>query len=153
MVLSGQRFVLGCLIGLALALLLVGIVSDTSLRHIVQTLPIFVAAGVVTLRPDWGAYAALPIFLFWIFIVVMIWLFLLGLSHVANGHYTAIEVASTVFMAGLSVSGVVRSVPLGRPLRPIGRVLAVISFGALQVAAMWVSFLKPIANYPRARCW
>ena len=143
---SGQRFVLGCLIGLAIALLLVGVVSGTFLRHIVQILPIVVVASVLTRRPVWGAYAACPIFLFWIVIVVLIWLFLLGLSRVASGHYPAIEVVSTFFMAGFSIAGVVRCIPLGRPLRPIGRALAVILFAVTQVGAMWVSLLKPIAN-------
>jgi hypothetical protein len=59
-----QRIVLGCLIGLALALLLVGVVSGTVLRHVIQILPIVGAAGVLMQRPAFGAYAALPIFLF-----------------------------------------------------------------------------------------
>jgi hypothetical protein len=143
---SQQRVVLGCLTGLAIALLLVGIVSGTFLRHIVQILPIAMAAGVLTRRPDWGAYAAVPIFVFWIFIVVMIWLFLLGLSQVANGHYTAIEVISTSLIAGFSGAGVIKSIPLGRSLPVIRRVFTVILFAVVQVAAMWVSFLRPIAN-------
>jgi len=141
-----QRVVSVCLAGLAVALLVVGFVSGTSLRHVVQILPIIVAAGVLMRRPDWGAYAAAPIFLFWIFIVVLIWLFLLGLSQIASGHYTVTEILSTVFMAGFSVTGIVKSIQLGKTLRPTGRVLAVSLFGVLQVAAMWVSFLKPIAN-------
>lgn len=143
---SSQRFVSGCLIGLAIALLVVGVVSGTFLRHVVQILPIIVAVGVVMRRPDWGAWAAIPIFFIWIFIVVLIWLFLLGLSRIANGHYTAIEILSTLFMAGFSVAGVVKSIALGKALRPIGRVVAVMLFGVLQVAAMWVSVLRPIAN-------
>lgn len=143
---SSQRVVLSSLLGLAIALLVVGLVSGTFLRHVVQTLPIIAAAGVLARRPDWGAYAAVPIFVFWILIVVLIWLFLLGLSRIANGHYTAIEIVLTVFMAGFSVAGVVKSIPLGKALRPIVRVLAVILFGVLQGGAMWVSFLKPIAD-------
>ena len=143
---SSHRFVSICLIGLAIALLVVGVVSGTVLRHVVQVVPIIVAEVVLTRRPAWGAYPAIPIFLFWIFIVTLIWLFLLGLSRIASGHYTVIEILSTVFIAGFSIAGVVRSLPLGKPLRPIERMLAFILFGALQVAAMWVSFLQPIAN-------
>ena len=146
MVSSAQRAVLISLTGLTLALLLVGVVSGTILRHIVQVLPIVVAAGVLSRWPAWGAYAAFPIFVFWIFIVVQIWLFLLGLSRIANGHYTVIEIVSTVFMAGFSVAGVRTSVLLGRPLRPTGRVLVAVLFTSLQVGAMWVSFLQPIAH-------
>ena len=140
------RVILVCLTGLTLALLLVGVVSGTVLRHIVQVLPICIAAGVSVRRTAWGAYAALPLFLFWIFIVVMIWLFLLGLSRVVSGHFTTIEVVATLFMAGFSVAGVARSIAVGKSLRPLLRVLVFILFAALQVGAMWVSFLKPIAN-------
>lgn len=141
-----QRIVRGCLIGLALALLLVGVVSGTVLRHIVQVVPIMVGLVLLARRPDLGAYAALPIFCFWAFIVVLIWLFLLGLSRIANGHYTPIEVASTVVMAACSVVGVIRSLELGRPLRALRRVSTFLLFAVVQVAAMWVSFLRPIAN-------
>ena len=77
---------------------------------------------------------------------MLIWLFLLGVSRIANGHYTPIEILLTILMAGFSVVGVVRSIPLGRALAVSGRVLVVAVFTAVQVAAMWVSFLKPIAN-------
>src|SRR5262245_53607037 len=96
------RLLRNCLIGLALALLLVGAVSGTFLRHIVQIVPIIVALGLSTRRPDWGAYAALPVFLFWTLVPILIWLFLLGMSRIANGHYTVIEVLSTFVMAGCS---------------------------------------------------
>jgi len=138
--------VLTCLIGLSLALLLVGLVSGTVLRHLVQIIPIVVAVGLLMYRPEWGAYASLPIFLFWIFIVVLIWLFLLGLSSVANGRYTAIEVLSTFLMVAFAAVGITGAVRLGRPLRLLGRVSTVIFFAGVQVAAMWVSFLQPIAN-------
>jgi hypothetical protein len=143
---SAQRVVRGCLIGLALALLLVGVVSGTVLRHIVQIVPIMVALGVLARRPDWGAYAALPIVGFWTFIVVLIWLFLLDLSRIANGHYTPIEVVSTFVMAACSIVGVVSGIQLGRPLRAVGRLYTFLLFAVMQFSAMWVSFLRPIAN-------
>jgi hypothetical protein len=136
----------GCLIVLALALLLVGVVSGTLLRHIVQIVPIVVALAVLARRPARGAYAALPIFAFWIFVPVMIWLFLLGVSRFASGHYTPIEVLSTVVMAGSSIVGVVKCVQLGRPLRAGGRLSMVLLFAVMQFSVMWVSFLGPIAN-------
>jgi len=143
---SAQRVVRRCLIGLALALLLVGLVSGTVLRHIVQIVPIVVVLGVLARRPVWGAYGALPIFGCWTLIVVLIWLFLLGLSRIANGHYTPIEVVSTVVMIACSIVGAVKCIQLGRPLRVGGRVSAFLLFAVMQFAAMWISFLKPIAN-------
>ena len=137
---------LACLIGLGGALLVVGVVSGTLLRHVIQILPIGLAAAVLLRSSEWGAYASIPIFFFWIAIVGLIWLFLLGLSRIASGHYTPIEVVCTFMMAAFSVVGVVGSTLLGKPLRPRARVFAVMLFASLQLAAMWVSFLKPIAN-------
>jgi hypothetical protein len=143
---SSERIVPVCLIGLAAALLVVGAVSGTVLRHIIQILPVLAAVVVVTNRPDRGAYASLPIFVFWIGIVVLIWLFLLGVSRIANGHFTPIEIVATFFMAAFSLAGAAASIHLGRPLRFARRIMAISLFAILQVAAMWLSFLKPIAN-------
>jgi hypothetical protein len=51
---SNPRAVLHSLIGLALALLLVGVVSGTILRHVVQILPIVIAAAVLLRRRNLG---------------------------------------------------------------------------------------------------
>jgi len=100
----------------------------------------------VTVVHDAGAYAALPIFVFWTLIVVLIWLFLLGVSRIANGHYTIAEIISTFVMAASCVFGAVRAVQIGRP-SPIGwRIAMFIGFAALQLLAMWISFTPSIAN-------
>lgn len=143
---SSSRAVLRSLIGLVLALLLVGAVSGTLLRHVVQILPIAVAAAVLLRRPALGAYAALPIFIFWICMVVLIWLFLLGLSQIANGTYSVTEILSTIVMVGCSVVGIAQCLPLGRSLGIGRRVSMAALFAIVQVAAMWVSFLEPIAT-------
>ena len=141
-----RRHLVGSLAGLAIALIVVGIVSGTILRHIVQIVPVVAAAIVVIKRPATGAYAALPIFFLWMLIVVLIWLFLLGLSRIANGHYTIAEIISTFVMAASCAFGAVRAVQIGRP-SPIGwRIATFIGFAALQIAAMFVSFTPSIAN-------
>ena len=143
---SAERTVRGCLIGLALALLLVGLVSGTILRHLVQILPIIAACVLLARRRDLAAYAAIPIFVFWTVIVALIWLFLLGLSRIANGHYTPIEVASTFVMVGCSIVGVAKSAQLGRSPAVLARVFTFVLFAVIQCAAMWLSFLRPIAQ-------
>ena len=143
---STPRVVLVCLGGLALALLLVGVVSGTLLRHVVQIVPILLAGAILTRRPALGAYAALPLFGFWLFVCVMIWLFLLGVSRLANGTYSPIEILLTVVMAGCSMVGAVKCIAVGRPSRASARALAVVLFLVVQLAVMWVSFLEPIAN-------
>lgn len=135
----------GCLVGLAVALLLVGIVSGTILRHVVQIIPIVLTVGLIRKRPDVGGYAALPIFVFWTFIVVLIWLFLLGLSGLASGRYSPTEKAATLVMMGCSLFGAVNAIQLGRSLRPLRRILVFVLFLVLQLVMMWISFMRVIA--------
>lgn len=142
---STAPIVQGCLVGLAAAALLVGIVSATVLRHIVQIIPIALALGVIRKRPAIGGYAALPIFAFWTFAVVMIWLFLLGLAGLASGRYSPTEVAATVVMAGCSLFGGMNAIQLGRSLRPMRKILVFVLFLVLQLLVMWVSFMRTIA--------
>ena len=129
-----------------MALVLVGIVSGTILRHVVQIIPIALVVGLIRTRPNVGGYAALPIFAFWTFVVVMIWLFLLGLSGFASGRYSPTEVVATVAMIGCSLFGAVNAIQLGRSLRPMHRVLVFVLFLVLQLVVMWISFMGGIAN-------
>src|SRR3989442_2183795 len=94
-----QKTVAACLSGVAVSLLLVGVVSGTVIRHIIQIFPMLIALVAVARRPTWGSYAAMPIFLFWFLIMLLIWLYLLGVSRVANGRYTPIEILLTLVMA------------------------------------------------------
>ena len=134
------------LITVIVSLLLVGLVSGTILRHVVQVLPVVAAAVVVVLRPAWSRFAAMPLFAFWLFIMTLIWLFLLGLSNVGSGHYTPAEVGLTV------VIGLACVVGLGAAVRQPTRspwwagVLAFLVSGAFQVGAMWLSLQPTIAS-------
>lgn len=134
------------LVTLAVALLFVGAVSGTVLRHLVQITPIVGALLLLRRKPAWGAYGAIPIFLCWLLIAILIWLFLLGLSRIANGHYTLAEILATVVMAAAAFTGLVASFAVGKELRVSDRVIAIGGFAVAQFAAMWVSFLGPIAN-------
>ena len=131
---------------LAVALLFVGAVSGTVLRHLVQITPIVGALLVLRRKPAWGAYGTIPIFVCWIGIVILIWLFLLGLSRIAHGHYTLAEILATVVMAGAALAGLASSLTVGKALRVGDRVIAIGTFALIQFAAMWVSFLGPIAR-------
>jgi hypothetical protein len=135
-----------CLAGLALSLLVVGVVSGTLLRHVLQIVPIIIVLLVSLPRPAWAAYSAVALFAFWLFVAVMIWLFLLGLSRLANGHYTVTEIVCTVFMALFSAVGIASAVRPGKRLPVLWRVVAVLLFVALQVTVMMISFRPGIAN-------
>ena len=141
-----RSIVMASLAGLAIALLVVGLVSGTVLRHVVQIVPIAAALAFVSRRPAIGAFAALPVSVFWIFIVSLIWLFLMGLSRIANGHDTLAEILSTFVMAICCVCGVVRAIPMARSAPGAARVVTFAGFAALQIAAMWIRFTPSIAN-------
>lgn len=143
---SAQRTVAASLVGLSVALLLVGVVSGTFFRHVVQIIPAAVALAFAVRRPAVGAYAAIPIFAFWTLVCILIWLFLLGVSRIARGTYTTAEIVLTLVMVGASVVGGAKSLAVGRPLSVPRRAATILLFAAFQVGAMIVSFLKPIVN-------
>jgi hypothetical protein len=94
-----------CMIGLIIGLLLVGYVSGTPLRHVVQVLPACVALLLLRRGPSWSPYAALPIFFFWLLLMALIWLHLFGVAHAITGHFSWIEIVLTVFIALWSLFG------------------------------------------------
>ena len=101
-------FVAICLAGISVALVAVGAVSDTVLRHLVQIVPLVAAAGIVLGRNPSASYAAVGLCAFWAVLMVLIWLYLLGLSGVAAGTYSAVEIALTAVIAVFSVLGILR---------------------------------------------
>ncbi len=138
-----------CLAGVAASLLLVGVESSTPVRHVVQIIPVAIALIVLARRPGWGALAAIPVFLFWSMIIVLIWLYLLGVTRVARGNYTTIEIVLTIFIAAFSIAGIAASVRLVAAPTWSHRVRVLFAFtffGALQAAAMRASFLPWFAD-------
>ncbi len=65
------------LLGTAASLLVVGLVSGTLIRHVIQVAPL-VTAMIIAWRwkPAVGAWAAVSLLSFWMMVMVLIWLFL-----------------------------------------------------------------------------
>lgn len=130
------------LLTVLVALLAVGLVSGTIVRHAVQTVPVLLASLVAALRPAWSRFAAIPVFIFWLFIMGLIWLYLLGLANVVTGHFTPAEVGLTVIIGLACVIGLAASARgAKRPSWLVG-IAAFVMVGAIQVGAMWLS-LQP----------
>jgi len=134
------------LLTVLVSLLLVGLVSGTILRHAVQVLPVLGAGLVVVLRLAWSRFAAMPVFAFWLFITILIWLYLLGLANVVTGQFSPAEVGLTVVIGMACVAGL--GATARAPTRSHWRsgVTAFLSFGALQVGAMWLSLQPALAS-------
>jgi hypothetical protein len=131
------------LLAIAVALVLVGVVSGTIIRHVVQLAPVLVAGVVALRRPAWSRFAAIPVFAFWLFIMVLIWLHLLGLAHVITGQFKPAEVVLTVVIGLACVVGLGVASRRSTGASWHSAVLAFVLFSALQVTAMWVS-LQPL---------
>jgi len=79
-----------CSLAVLIALYIVGAVSHGSLRHEVQTLPLWFPIVLGFNRREIARWCALPCLFFWLGIMVMIWLLLLGWAHLTYGHYSPV---------------------------------------------------------------
>jgi hypothetical protein len=121
------------------ALVAVGIVSDTLLRHVIQIAPLIIALGLLARHSAWGVSAAAPLFAFWLLIMGAIWLFLLGVARIFTGTFTVAEIALTVTIGVACLCGLGTASRRG-PVIPFGARLGTIAaFAILQSAAMWLS--------------
>src|SRR5262245_59405678 len=94
-----------CSLAIILALQVVGLVSHTTVRHVVQTLPLWIPIALGFRGRETAKWAALPCLVFWLGIMVLIWLFLLGIARVVSGRFSPTEVAMTIVIGVGCVSG------------------------------------------------
>ena len=144
--LSAKGGVTAGLVVVVSALLLVGVVSRTPLRHVIQVAP---AVLLLKSRPalrGWVSCGAAAVFTFWLVIMTLIWLYLLGLARVVTGHFTATEVALTIVIGAASLAGLVATcrVP-GLPRWP-ARVTVFLVTAAIQVGTVWLSVQPSFAT-------
>jgi hypothetical protein len=128
------------------ALYVVGLVSGTELRHVVQTAPIWIGVALGFRASPLARWIALPFFLFWLAVVVLIWLFLLGVSQVVSGTFTAPEVAMTVIMGAASLIGIVAVARAGVRASVLAAVGAFLVGAILQLGAFRISTMPGIAT-------
>src|SRR6266700_3872229 len=95
---SSAKMVAYSSLAVVAALYVVGAVSGPpgSLRHEVQTLPLWfpIIAGLE--KNELAKWAALPCLIFWLTIMIFIWLFLLGWARIVTGHFFPTEIAMTI---------------------------------------------------------
>ena len=135
-----------CSVAIILAMVCgVGIPDNLILRHIVQTLPLWFAVVLGARRSNSTSWISLPLFLFWLGIMALIWLYLLGLSRVVNGHFSPLEITMTIIVGLSSIVGISMSYGL-RSLSAIRALCLFVAFAALQFVCFRVSFLPSIAH-------
>jgi hypothetical protein len=139
-----DSMLIAALVVLAVSLLLVGVVSGTVVRHAVQVVPAVIVLGLG--RRGWPRFAAMAVFAFWLLIMVLIWLYLLGITAVISGHFSAVEIVLTVVIGLASVVGIAAALRVTDASRWPVRLVAFVGGAALQVGAMCLSFHPAIAT-------
>ena len=135
-------------LAILIALYVVGAVSvpPGSLRHEVQTLPLWIPVVAGFRNRPYAKWAAMPMLLFWLTIMVFIWLFLLGWARIVTGRFFPSEVAMTLVIGVAAIFGLVACLRWRTSVRPITAAAFFIICGALQLLAMRISMLPYIAR-------
>jgi hypothetical protein len=140
------RILIVCCIAVIAALLVVGAVSHGVIRHVVQTSPLWIAIVLGARRSGSAKWAALPCLVFWLLLMGLAWLYLLGWARIISGTFSPTEIAMTVVVGLASLVGIVRAVGMKSGIRA-GSAAAITSFVAvLQVAVFRLSLLPQIAH-------
>ena len=137
-----------CSLAILIALSVVGAVSETpgSLRHQVQTVPLWFPIVTGLQNKPLAKWAALPCMIFWLVIMAFIWLFLLGLPSPVSGTFNPAEIAMTLVVGAASLAGLAVCFRWQTDVRVGVAVSVLVLFGVLQVTAMAISLTPYIAR-------
>jgi hypothetical protein len=137
-----------CCLAIILALVLgVGLASNLVVRHLVQTAPLWAGVVLGFRRARATSWVGLPLFLFWLLLMSLIWSYLLGISHLLSGQFSSIEIAMTVIVGAASLGGLVSFARAKSLLSPLSAAGLFVVMAALQVACFRLSFLPAIAHH------
>jgi hypothetical protein len=115
-------------------------------RHIIQTLPIWIGVVLGFRNSEWTKSAALPFFIFWLAIMALIWLYLLGWSRVITGRYSHTEIAMTCVIGIAGLLGIVECVQMKTRIK-IAQATSIFVLTALaQYTSMYISLLPRFKN-------
>ena len=124
----------------------VGLGSHLVVRHVVQTLPLWIAVLLGFRRRGAAGWAGLPVFLFWLVLIILIWLYLLGISRILSGHFTQLEIAMTIVVGIASAAGIWASLGLRSLVAAWGAAAIFIVVASVQFVCFRLSFLPGIAQ-------
>jgi hypothetical protein len=124
----------------------VGLGSHLVVRHLVQTLPLWVALALGFRRSRATGWVALPLFLFWFALMAFIWLYLLGISSILSGHFTQMEIAMTIVVGISCAAGIWGFVTLRCLVSGWWAVAIFVTLACVQFVCFRLSLLPGIAN-------
>jgi hypothetical protein len=141
-----ERLLFAATLGLIASLLVIGSVSSTFVRHLIQLLPTSVLLYGTFTHRAWVRAGAVPVFAFWLFIVINIWCFLLGLPHLFSGTFTTTERVMTGTMAVSALCGLAAVARSRESAGWLPRIVGFLVLSALQWGAFWLSIQPAFAH-------
>jgi uncharacterized membrane protein YoaK (UPF0700 family) len=144
---TAPKWIAYCALAVLVALYIVGAVSSGSLRHEVQTLPLWFPIVLGFRQSQNAKWSALPCFLFWLAVMVAIWLFLLGWARIVTGHFSPVEIAMTLIIGVASVCGLLVCFRWKTEVSPAVAFGMTVLFVAFQLIAFRVSVLPYVATH------
>ena len=141
-----SRIIPTCCTVIIAALYVVGFVSGTELRHLVQTLPLWLGAILGYLGAHMARWVALPLFLIWLFLMILIWLFLLGWANLIQGHFSPTEIAMTLIVGMASLVGIIKAASVRSGVGAWPAAATALLTAVLQLVAFRLSELPMIAH-------
>jgi hypothetical protein len=146
--LSPSQRIGACSLAILTALYVVGAVSipPGSLRHEVQTLPLWFPIVLGFQKRDITKWMAVPLLIFWLAIMTFIWLFLLGWARLVTGHFFPTEIAMTLVIGVACVTGLIASLRLRTSTPPHAAVSITLLLALLQLLAFRISLIPYISR-------
>jgi hypothetical protein len=89
---------------------------------------------------------ALAPFLAWFVLMVLIWSYLLGISHLISGHFSPIEILMTIIVGLAALVGIGSFFRFRSSLSPLTAGLIFVLMTVFQVVCLRVSFLPAIEH-------
>src|SRR5438876_11411252 len=102
---NASKWVAYCSLAILVALYVVGAVSHGSLRHEVQTLPLWFPIVLGFRQRELAKWSALTCLIFWLVIMIFIWIFLLGCACFVTGLFSHTEITLTLFISSVYMTG------------------------------------------------
>jgi hypothetical protein len=124
----------------------VGLASGLVLRHLVQTLPLWVGVALGWRRSRATGWIGLPLFSFWLLLMAFIWLYLLGISRMLSGHFSPLEIAMTIVVGAASLVGIAMFGRFKSSLSVASAASLFVVTAAIQWVCFRASFLPAIAH-------
>jgi hypothetical protein len=135
-----------CLAIIGALVLGVGLPGNLVLRHLVQTAPLWAGVVLGFRHSRATAWVGLPLFLFWLLLMGLIWSYLLGISSLISGHFSSLEIAMTIIVGAASLIGIASFIRFKSSLSPLNASGLFALAAVIQVICFRLSFLPAIAH-------